>query len=187
MQSEVTTLDDEKIIDMYFERDERAIEETKINYGRLIYSVAYDILNDEPDSEECETDTYVHTWDAVPPTRPQFFSSFLCKITRNLALNRIREGKRRPRVEFIFDEISEAIPDTEGDIAEELELKEALDGFLEGLGNTKRQIFLKRYFFMRDIKDIAREMGITVVSVKVTLSRTRKELRDYLESRGIVI
>ena len=73
MQSEVTTLDDEKIIDMYFERDERAIEETKINYGRLIYSVAYDILNDEPDSEECETDTYVHTWDAVPPTRPQFF------------------------------------------------------------------------------------------------------------------
>ena len=102
-------------------------------------------------------------------------------------MNRIREGKRRPRVEFIFDEISEAIPDTEGDIAEELELKEALDGFLEGLGDTKRQIFLKRYFFMRDIKDIAREMGITVVSVKVTLSRTRKELRDYLESRGIVI
>ena len=183
----MTTLDDNKIIDMYFARDERAIEETKINYGRLIYTVAYDILGDEPDSEECESDTYVRTWNAVPPTRPKFFSSFLCKITRNLALNRVREGKHRPHVDFVFDEISDALPNTEGDMTEEILLRDALNDFLEGLGNTTRQIFLKRYFFMRDIKDIAKEMGITVSSVKVSLHRTRRELRDFLEKRGIVI
>ena len=180
-------MDDNSIIDLYFARDERAIEETQINYGRLIYAVAYDILRDDPDSEECESDTYVRTWNAVPPTRPQFFSAFLCKITRNLALNRAREGKRRLNVELVFDEISDAIPDTEGDLTEEIILRDALNEFLEGLGNTKRQIFIKRYFFMRDIKDIAREMGIAVTSVKVSLSRTRRELRQFLEKRGIVI
>jgi len=183
----VKTLDDNSIIDLYFARDERAIEETRINYGRLIYAVAYDILRDNPDSEECESDTYFRTWNVVPPTRPQFFSSFLCKITRNLALNRARDGKRRLNVELVFDEISEAIPDTEGDLTEEIILRDALNDFLEGLGNTKRQIFIKRYFFMRDIKDIAKEMGIAVTSVKVSLSRTRKELRQFLEKRGIVI
>jgi RNA polymerase sigma-70 factor (ECF subfamily) len=183
----VIILDDNSIIDLYFARDEQAIEETRINYGRLIYAVAYDILRDDPDSEECESDTYVRTWNAVPPTRPQFFSSFLCKITRNIALNRARDGKRRLNVELVFDEISDAIPDNEGDLTEEIILRDALNDFLEGLGNTKRQIFLKRYFFMRDIKDIAREMGIAVTSVKVSLSRTRRELRQFLEKRGIVI
>ena len=180
-------MEDKEIIDLYFARDEQAIEETKISYGRLIYSVAHDILGDEPDSEECESDTYVRTWNALPPERPNFFSAFLCKITRNLALNKVREGKRRPKVEFIFDELNEAIPDTEGDLADEIQLRDALNDFLEGLPNTKRQIFVKRYFFMREIRDIAREMNITVSSVKVSLSRTRKELRGFLDSRGIVI
>ena len=181
------TLEDNKIIDLYIARDEQAIEETKNSYGRLIYSIAYDILGDEPDSEECESDTYLRTWEAIPPAIPRFLSAFLCKITRNLALNKVREGKRRINTEFIFDEIAEAIPDTSGDITEEIQLRDALNEFLEDLGKTKRQIFLKRYFFMRDIKDIAREMGITVSSVKVSLSRTRKELREHLESKGIVI
>ena len=180
-------MEDKEIIDLYFARDEQAIEETKISYGRLIYSVAHDILGDEPDSEECETDTYVRTWNALPPERPNFFSAFLCKITRNLALNRVREGKRRLNVELVFDEISEAIPDNEGDLADEIQLRDALNDFLEGLPNTKRQIFIKRYFFMREIKDIAREMDITVSSIKVSLLRTRRELRSFLESRGIVI
>ena len=90
-------------------------------------------------------------------------------------------------MELVFDEISEAIPDNEGDLADEIQLRDALNDFLEGLPNTKRQIFIKRYFFMRDIKDIAREMDITVSSIKVSLLRTRRELRSFLESRGIVI
>ena len=185
--SEVRTLEDKEIIDLYFARDEQAIEETKTSYGRLILSVARDILGDELDSEECESDTYVRTWNALPPERPNFFSAFLCKITRNLALNRVRDGKRRPNVDFILDEISEAIPDVSGDITEDIALRDALNDFLEGLPNTKRIIFIKRYFFMREIRDIARELGITVSGVKVSLSRTRKELREFLEERGIVV
>lgn len=182
-------MDDKRIIELYFDRDERAIEETRISYGRLIYSVAYGILESPPDSEECENDTYLRAWDSIPPTRPSYFSAYLSRITRNLALNRLRDDRRRRPlgVELVYDELAEAIPDGGGDMCEELELRDALNDFLSSLGKTKRQIFMKRYFFMRDIRTIAREMGVTVGSVKVTLHRARAELRDFLEKRGIVI
>lgn len=182
-------MDDNRIIELYFERDERAIEETRSSYGRLIYSVAYNILESAPDSEECENDTYLRTWENIPPTRPSYFSAFLSKISRNLAINRLRENKRRRPLgaELIFEEMSDALPDTRGDITEDIELKDAINDFLASLDKTKRQIFMKRYFFMRDIKEIAREMNITAGSVKITLYRVRNELRDFLERRGIVI
>ena len=180
-------MDDNKIIELYFARDEQAIIETKESYGRLIYSVAYGILFSDLDSEECENDTYLHTWNSIPPTRPTYFSAYLTKISRNLAINKLRQGKRRLNAELIFDEISESIPDTQGDITEDMLLRDTINEFLGSLDKTKRQIFLKRYFYMRQVKEIAREMGITVSGVKVTLSRLRKRLREYLEQRGIVI
>ncbi|MBO7195828.1 MAG: sigma-70 family RNA polymerase sigma factor [Clostridia bacterium] len=182
-------MDDNKIIELYFARDERAIEETRASYGRLIYSVAYNILTSAPDSEECENDTYLRTWESIPPTRPNIFSAYLSRISRNLALNRLRDEKRRRPLgtELIIDELAEALPDTAGDPIEEMELREALNGFLESLGKTARMIFVKRYFYMRQVKEIARELGISAGSVKITLWRVRKSLRDYLESRGIVI
>ncbi len=182
-------MEDKRIIELYFARDERAIEETKASYGRLILSVAMNILHSGPDSEECENDTYLRAWNSIPPTRPTFFSAYLSKITRNLAINRLREGGRRMPVsqELIVEELAEGIPAGDGDTAEMLEIRDVLNDFLESLGKTKRQIFLKRYFYMKEIKVIAREMLITESSVKVSLYRTRKELRDHLESRGIVI
>lgn len=182
-------MDDNRIIELYFARDERAIEETRASYGRLILSVAMNILNDREDSKECENDTYLRTWESIPPTRPKFFSAYLSKITRNLALNRYRDNKRRKPLgsELILDEIAEAIPDREGDITDDIALRDALNDFLSSLGKTKRQIFVKRYFFMRQVKDIARELGVSAGSVKVSLFRTRQQLRDYLESRGFVI
>lgn len=181
-------MDDRSIIELYFARDERAIDETRVSYGRLIYSVAMSILQSRPDSEECENDTYLRTWDSIPPNRPTYFSAYLTKITRNLAINTLRDrGRHNVNVELIFDEIEEAVPDTEGDITEDIELRDALDAFLSSLPTTRRQIFVKRYFYMKSLKDIAREMSISKASVKVVLWRTRKELRDYLESRGIVI
>ena len=182
-------MDDKGIIELYFERDERAIEETRSSYGRLIYSVAYNILESAPDSEECENDTYLRTWENIPPTRPSYFSAFLSKISRNLAINRLRENKRRRPLgaELIFEEMADALPDTRGDITEDIELKDAINDFLASLDKTKRQIFMKRYFFMRDIETIAREMGITKSGVKVSLHRIRGELRSFLTDRGIVI
>ena len=182
-------MDDSRIIELYFARDERAIEETKASYGRLIYSVALAILDNRSDSEECENDTYIRTWESIPPTRPTYFSAFLSKVARNLALNRLRrESSRAPLgTELIYEEMAEVLPDSVGDITEDIELRDAINDFLSSLNKTKRQIFMKRYFYMRDIRTIAREMGVTVRGVKVTLHRVRNELRDFLESRGIVI
>lgn len=182
-------MDDSKIIELYFARDERAIEETKASYGRLLFSVAMTVLRDPIDSEECESDTYLMAWKSIPPTRPTYFSAFLTKITRNLAINLLRKNQRRAPLgpELIFEEIAEAIPDTTGDITETLELRAALNDFLESLDKTKRQIFVRRYFYMRELKVISREMGMTLGSVKISLHRVRGELRDFLESRGIVI
>ena len=180
-------MDDNRIIEMYFARDERAIEETKTSYGRLIRYVAKGIVINNDDVDECEVDTYVKTWESIPPTKPTYLSAYLTKITRNLAINKLRDGKKNLNAELVFEEISEFIPDSQGDITENIALRELLNEFLENLGKTKRQIFVKRYFYMRSIKEIAREMGITTGVVKVTLSRIRKQLREYLEERGVVI
>lgn len=182
-------MDDKAIIDLYFERNEQAIEETRLKYGRLINSVAFDILRLAQDSEECENDTYFRAWQSIPPTKPTFFSAFLCKIARNLAINRLREVKRNPQMwsDIIFDEIANSLPSTEGDITDDIVLRDAMNDFLASLGKTKRLIFMKRYFYMREIKNIAKETGVTVASVKTTLFRLRRELREFLESRGMVI
>lgn len=181
-------MDDREIIELYFARNERAIEETRTSYGRLIYSVAMSILRSKPDSEECENDTYLRTWESIPPTRPNYFSAYLSKIARNLAINTLRDrGRHNPPTEWIFDEIVEAIPDTQGDPTDDIELRDALDGFISNLPKTKRQIFVKRYFYMKTNREISKELGIPMSSVKVILWRMRRELREYLESREIII
>ena len=189
LRREVMSMDDKAIIELYFARNEQAIEETRLKYGRLINSVAFDILRLSEDTEECENDTYFRTWRSIPPTIPTFFSAFLCKIARNLAINRLREGKRNLNMwsDVIFDEIANSLPSTEGDITDDIVLRDALNDFLESLGKTKRLIFMKRYFYMREIKVIAKETGVSVASVKTTLFRLRAELREFIESRGIVI
>lgn len=182
-------MDDNKIIELYFARDERAISETKASYGKLLLSIANGILGNMQDSEECENDTYLRTWNAIPPTRPRYFSAFLSKITRNLALNRLRSNFNTPTIEarLAFEEIAEALPDNQGELTEEIELRDAMNEFLDGLDRTKRIIFIKRYFYMRSIREIASQTGITSGAVKVTLSRTRKMLREFLTERGINI
>ena len=180
-------MDDKNIIALYFERDERALTETKDRYGRLLISVANNILSSPEDSEECETDTYVRAWNSIPPTVPEILSSYLCKITRNLAFNKLRERKRRLDVSLIIDELAEVLPDTEGDITEDIELRDTMNGFLASIDKTRRIIFLRRYFYMQSVKEIARQIGATEGAIKVSLSRTRKMLKEYLTERGIVI
>ena len=182
-------MEDNRIISLYFDRNEQAIRETKLKYGRLVMSVAMDILRNRPDAEECESDTYLHTWNSIPPTRPTYFSAFLTKITRNLSINRLHENERRGPIgkELIFEELAEAIPDTVGDLTDDIALRDAINSFLESLDKTRRQVFVGRYFYMREVKDIARDLGITTGNVKVILYRVRHQLREYLEERGIVI
>lgn len=182
-------MNDDKIIELYFARNESAIEETRLSYGKLLISVAMRILDDPASSEECEDDTYMRAWESMPPTRPRHLSAFLAAITRNLALDRLRSEKRHGSLALTLatEELSDAIPDTQGDITEDIELRDALNDFLKSLSPTKRQIFMKRYFYMLSIKEIARDLGITQSGVKVALMRLRSELRRHLEIRGIVI
>lgn len=183
-------MDDKKIIELYFDRNERAIEETKDKYGKLLGHIAYSILHSDEDSEECVDDTYVKAWKSMPPTRPNILSAFLCKITRNLSINRYLQNKSRRQymsADTVFEEIAECVPDTSGPISDTIALKDAINGFLKHLPETQRKIFVKRYFYMMEIKEIAREIRTSTGYVKVNLMRTREKFKAYLEKAGISI
>ena len=182
-------MDDRRIIDLFFARNEDAINLTKEKYGRYLNSIAFDILGDRHDAAECESDTYLRAWNSIPPTDPRSLPAYLAKILRNLALNRLRSDTRRIplKMSLILDELSEVIPDVEGDIAERLGIRECIVGYVNGLEREKRNIFLKRYFYLMSVSDIASDMGMRVGTVKSTLHRMREELRSYLNERGIEI
>ena len=182
-------MEDKKIIDLYFASDEMAIEESRLKYGRLLLSIANSILNSRHESEECENDTYYRAWSSIPPTVPDSLSAYLSRIIRNLAINRYRRNKRQRSAEMdiILDELSEVIPEAQADPTEQIVLRDALEGFVRGLDLTKRLIFLKRYFYMMSVKDIALDMSVGVGTVKSHLYRTRISLQKYLTERGISI
>lgn len=182
-------MDDGKIIELFFARDERAIELIKEKYGRALSSLAFKMLGSRAEAEECEDDTYYRAWSSIPPARPVSLFAYLTKIARNLALNKLRDERRgRPLgMTVILDEISEIIPDSRGELSEEIDLRDCMREFISNLEPTHRNIFLKRYFYMMSVRDISLEMRIKEGTVKSLLYRMRQELRKYLLERGIEI
>ena len=183
-------MEDSKIIDLYFARNENAIQQTKAKYGKLLFGVSYGILRSSHDAEECVDDTYMSAWRSIPPQRPTYFSAFLSKIARNISLNRYNQNKRRyqnlvPNV--ILEEMAECIPDSIGDVAEDIAIRDCINEFLAELSSNSRIIFVKRYFFMRSIKEIEDETGVKASTIKVALSRMRVLLRERLEKEGIYL
>ena len=144
-------MDDSKIIELYFERDDRAIKETQIKYGKLCHKIAYNILNNYEDSEECVNDTYVGVWNAIPPTRPNNFMSFVCKITRNLSLKRLEFMKREKRSADVLVSIHElegVLPDEKyaPDVSDE-DIGKLISDFLYTQKEDVRNVFIRRYYF----------------------------------------
>ena len=184
-------MEDQKIVSLYWARDDTAITETKKKYGTYCHSVAYRILHSNEDAEECVNDTYLRAWEAMPPHRPTRLDTFLGKITRNLALNRYwydRAEKRAGEVEQILDEVGECLPDpSEMPLSDEVALREAINGFLGALPAKKRKMFVQRYFYCCSIRTVARECGMSENATKVSLHRTREEFRAYLEEKGIYV
>jgi len=184
-------LNDLEIIELYFERDEKAIKETDVKYGRLCHSIANNILNNEQDAEECVNDTYIGVWNAIPPARPNNFMSFVCKITRNLSLKRIETMTRQKRsatMVISLDELAEILPDenissdvSDGDIAK------AISDFLRNENVDVRNVFMRKYYFFDSVVDIAERFGFTESKVKSMLFHTRKKLKEYLIKEGIEI
>lgn len=186
-------MDDRQIIEMYNERSETAISATADKYGKYCYSVAYHILYNEQDSEECVNDTYLRTWEAIPPQCPDKLSAFLGKITRNLALNRyryyVREKRGCGQVPLVLDELQECVPAPNGteQAVEEKHLVEVLNRFTRELPVEKRMMFVRRYWYMSSIGEIAEDFEISEGNVKMTLLRIRNKLKQTLEKEGIVL
>ena len=184
-------MEDSKIIELYWQRNENAIRQTEIKYGRYCHSIAYNILCSNQDAEECVNDTYVSAWESIPPTRPNRFSAFIGRITRNIALDRYDAAKAKKRDGGVLeplDELAECIPDPQSeDTSDNSVLAEAINGFLAGLSKRKRIIFMRRYWYCCSIKDIAMDMRMSEINVKVTLMRIRNEFREYLTGKGINI
>lgn len=183
-------MEDNKIIELYFARDDSAISETKHKYGKLLYSISYNILKIKEDAEECENDTYISAWDCIPPNNPQLLSAFLSRITRNLSLKKLKSRNAQKRgggnTAIPLDELSNIIPDS-CDTISQLELTEILNAFLRSLPTRERQVFICHYWYCDSIKDIARQFGFTQSKVKMMLSRTRKKLLEHLKREEVYI
>lgn len=182
-------MEDHAIIDLYWARSEEAIPATDEKYGKLLAHVARNILRDRLDVEECVNDSYLGAWNAMPPQRPNVLRSFLCRITRNLALDRsdyIHAAKRNAGCTTSLEEL-ESIGDPRGDFEEEVILAQLINGFLEQLGPEARVIFLRRYWFFDSVREVARRLNCTESKVTASLHRTRKQFRTYLEQEGFTL
>ncbi len=185
-------MEDAQIIDLYFERDEEAIRQTEIKYGAYLMTIATNILRDEEDCKECVNDSYFKLWSAIPPTRPQIFKAFAGRITRNQALNMYEamNADRRGNmpVNEVIDEMAEVIPDALTNVESEVICSETLrciNDFLAKQSAQARIIFVRRYWYMISISDIATALAISESKVKMTLKRMRDRLADHLAKEGV--
>ena len=183
-------MDDEKIIEMFFARNELALGETERKYGRYCYAVSYRILNSNEDSEECVNDTWLAAWNAIPPKKPDSLRGFLARICRNISLDRLdflKADKRNQNVTEAFEELEAFLSEGEENIPEEMFMREAVNRFLASLDRKTRIIFMRRYWYFCSIPEIAESMGISENSVRVTLHRTKLKMKSFFEKEGITI
>lgn len=183
-------MEDAKIVQLYWDRNEQAIPATAEKYGRYCTSIAKSILGNHEDAEECVNDTYMNAWNAMPPHRPRLLSVFLGKITRNLSLNRYKQNTAEKRgggeLPAVLDELSQLVSGKE-DVEQALfykELVRSIDAFLGTLSPEKRSIFIRRYWYTDSISEIAIRHGMKDGAVSMALNRIRLKLRNYLAERG---
>ena len=175
---------DQDIISLYFDRDERAIIETDKKYGKLCMDISMNVLKSKPDAEECVNDTYLKTWNRIPPVRPDSLGAFVCRIVRNFSIKRYRDlhrARRNRDLTVSLEELEDCIPMPEE--AQAL-LSDLITEFLKSQGETDRVLFMGRYFYALAVNDLAKRMDMTPNAVSLRLGRTREKLRSYLEERG---
>lgn len=178
--------DDQKIIDLYWSRSEDAITETAAKYGRYCRSIAYGILMSREDAQECVSDAYLTAWNAIPPRRPADLGTYLGKITRNLSIDRLRAKNREKRgggeVPLALEELEEVVGNSDGPETEAVrkELIASLNRFLGSLSREERYVFLRRYWYLDAIGDIAKTTGFSGSKVASMLYRLRGRLKKQL-------
>lgn len=185
-------MDGEKIIELFFNRSEQAIEEVDKKYGKTCHNISYNILHNKLDAEECVNDAYLGAWNAIPPARPNPLLTYLCKIVRNLSLKRYEFNtaiKRNSTYDVAMEELESCLSSPET-VESEIALKELthiIENFLDSLSTENRVIFLRRYWFSDTYSDIAARVGMTEKNVSVRLTRIRENLRNYLKEREVLV
>lgn len=185
-------MEDSKIISLFFERSEQAIQELDCKYGRAVRKTAANILDDRQDVEECVNDTYLKAWDSIPPHAPNPLAAYVCKISRNLAINRYHANnaeKRGSNYGIILDEMEECIPSGVS-IETELEAKElsaAINRFLSTLNPEDRFLFVRRYWYADSVTELAAITNSSVSRISVHLFRLREKLRNILMKEGLLV
>lgn len=186
-------INDTDIIELYFSRNEKAIAESAAKYGNYCTSIAYRILNDRSDAEECVNDAYRSAWNEIPPKRPSALRLFLGRLTRNTALDRYREKRAKKRgggiTALAFEELDSCIP-SDFSVEEQtdaISLTDTLNSFLGGLDTKKRVIFIQRYWYFMSVEEISLDSGYSKSDIRTTLFRTREKLREHLEKEGFTV
>lgn len=188
---EVNIIDDIKIIDLYFERNERAIKETDIKYGKLCHKIAYNVLNNRQDSEECVNTTYLEVWNRIPPTRSAKFKAYISIIVRDISIDKLRHltaKKRSADMVMALDELTEVLPDERhAPGRNDEEIGKLLSIFLRKQKEEVQRVFVLKYFYFESNRAIAEKYGFTERKVTNMLARTRNKLKKYLIEEGIYI
>lgn len=182
-------MEDNRIVDLFWARNEEALSETEEKYGRYCHYIAYRILGDDSDAEEIVNDAYLKAWDTIPPNRPQSLKGYVGMIAGQLALNRYNQRKTGKRGEgqipLVLDELADCVSDPVGaDMGDSLALRDALNLFLGSLPAKTRKIFVRRYWYMSPVSEIAADFSMKESAVTVLMLRTRKKLKLFLEKEG---
>ena len=186
-------MEDEKIVELYFERNESAIERTSEKYGKRLRAVSNGILKDIETAEECENETYLEAWNIIPPNEPKtYLYAFLARIIRNISLNCCRKKNALKRNAFVCElsaEMEECIPspDDMDCRIDDMVFAEIINKFLSELDAEKRKIFVRRYWYMDSVTEISEKLLLSESKVKTSLFRTRKKLREFLEKEGYAL
>lgn len=186
-------MEDYNIIELYWQRDEAAIAETRTKYGRYLNTISMNIVKNPEDAEECVSDTYLRAWNSIPPSRPNILKAYLGAIVRNLSLDcykkRSGERQRANHLTVLLSELEECLPaatTVEQTIADK-EIAAQISAFLKTLPTDKQHIFVRRYFYCEELKEISRHLGFTQSKIKSALFETRRKLRIHLEKEGIYL
>ena len=185
-------MEDGVIVELYWQRDQRAIGASEEKYGGLCRSLSWNILQSREDAEECVNDTWHRAWNTMPPQRPASLAAYLGRIVRNLALDLYRKRRAARRggggAELLLSELAECVPAREGGVlCSEEELSGVIDGWLRGLPPGDRRLFLRRYWYGEGVGELARSLGERPERLSLRLFRLRGKLREQLEKEGIAL
>lgn len=180
-------MDDKQILNLYFERSEQAISETAVKYGNYCYYIAFSILRNVEDAEECVNEAYMKLWSLIPPNEPQNLKTYLGKLVRNLSLKLYEKQNAKKRCsdnsKVCIDELDLCVQAQ--NVTDEIVIRQILDKFLLSLSDEMRNVFIRRYWYMNTVEEIAKGYRISESKVTVLLFRARKKLRALLEKEGI--